>query len=208
VSADKPRRTALARKACFRFADPEKRNGALHWVPDDFPYVGPPAAADFPHGVRPLGLRDRHKALCDGLIMKLINARNDLAEPDRAPAARALIEKMVHALRGYSDGTLSRHELLVSALDGAAREESANWGTLLVSVTLDDKLPGVKVPYQVLYEAVRLWPQTRQREARTRAVRAVARALGCDAKDGRTLMTMLRQARTRLRQRRADARRK
>jgi hypothetical protein len=172
-------------------------------VPDDFPYVGPPVALDFPHGPRPF-LRDRHKALCDGMIMNLINARNDLEDPVRAPAARALIEKMLRGFLGFSDGKLSRHELLVAALDAGA---SSNLGELLAGMILFEKLPEAeaRVPYDVLYEAVRLWPQTKQREARTRAVRALAKALGCDAKN---VMTMLRQARTRLRERRAAARRK
>lgn len=97
----KPRR----RKACFRFARPVTQrdgkivslDGALHWVPDNFPAV----------------FGAIHLRLVDNVIMQLIEARDDLDDPEVAPRARALIDLLVQAIGGFGDpgSTLRRHEL-------------------------------------------------------------------------------------------------
>ena len=72
-------------KPCFRYAHPDKGDGALHWVPDDFPSF----------------LDDKHRTLVDQLIMRLINARNDLDDPARGLEARALIDRIVQTMGDF-----------------------------------------------------------------------------------------------------------
>jgi hypothetical protein len=180
------------------YLDPE--TGTRRWLPDDFPTPR-------------FGLvRDRHLAICDGLILDLIGARRDLDDRGRAPAARALIEQMFHALDGVdAERKLVRQELLVSALDEVTSQDGYpddGFRALGVCSIIGSQAPELRPPIETALAAVELWTQTKRREARTQAVRELARALDCDAKDGPTLMTMLRQARQRLRERREDARRK
>ncbi len=207
-------------KACFRFAHPEKGDGALHWVPDDFPAV----------------FGDKHLTLVDNLIMRLITARNDLYDPARGPDARSLIDRIVQAIGAFDPNSMfARHELIVKALDGSARPlcspvvtahtgvRTADGGVLegtklipnpladltirvwLAESTIRAALPSAKLPPGVLRRAVELWPETKQREARKRAVRELARALDCDVP---SLTTMLRQARGRLREQKVARRAK
>jgi hypothetical protein len=198
---------ARRRKPCFRYANPDRGDGALHWVPDDFPSF----------------LGDKHRTIVDQLIMRLIGARNDLDDPARAPEARSLIDRVVQAIADFDpDSTIARHELIVRALDGSTAMATAPaygpLGELVPSpfadlelrvfsaeATIRTALPSAKLPPGVVRRAVALWPDTKRREARTRAVRELARALDCDVP---SLLTMLRQARSKLRNRRAASRRK
>jgi hypothetical protein len=199
-------------KPCFRLAHPEKKDGALHWVPDNFPAV----------------FGSKHLALVDQLIMLLIKARNDLDDPERAALARDTIDRTMQALHDFHpDLVKDKHELILTALD-ASKMEGLSWTnrgmgvgavvgkgmvpldqfisgiwdldlrTRLAETIIRNALPSVKLSKGVLQCAVELWPKTKQREARSHAIHELAKALGCDA---RTLLTQLRQARQRMRSR-------
>jgi hypothetical protein len=210
-------------KPYFRFADPGRRDGALHWIPDNFPAL----------------LGDKHLTLADQLIMRLITARNDLEDPDRSSVARAMIDRVTQALHGFDPGLVKdKHELIATALDLSKMEgptystawkrngmefavdvgkETVNLNGFIGGIadldlrarlaesTIRSVLPSAKLPMDVLKRAVELWPNTKQRQARSEAIHALARALGCDK---RSLMTLLRQARQRVRDRHRNARRK
>jgi hypothetical protein len=189
-------------------ANPEKRDGKKHWVPDNFPTL----------------FGDKHLILVDGLIMRLISARNDLDDPAAGPKARFLIDRIVQAFGEFDpDSTLARHELIVRALDHSARLVTApvvraagaaagpspfadlEVRTFSAEAMIRGALPSLSLPRGILRQAVELWPDTKHREARTRAVRDLARALECDVP---SLLPMLRQARKRLREGKTAARAK
>jgi hypothetical protein len=91
---------------------------------------------------------------------------------------------------------------MVTALDAPLRIDFLDVRYQLAESIIRSALPSVRLPPKVLRRAIDLWPMSKGRE-RTQAAHALAKALGCDA---RTLMTMLRQARVRLRDRARNAR--
>jgi hypothetical protein len=161
-------------------------------VPDDFP--------DFSG--------DMDVARADSLIVQLFQARREIREPhwkQWAPYARALVDRVWQAAVPFGLARSSkqeRYEMIVHLLDQGARllgeGHAIEHGIMFADVTIREAMQGRRVPEDVLRRAIELWPQQKQRQARTRAVREMARALGCD---GRSLMTQLRQARTRMRDR-------
>jgi hypothetical protein len=180
-------------KSYFRLADPGNPDSSFHWIPDGFP-------------TSQVGLAgDRHLSLCDGLIMTLIKARGDLEDPERAPAARALIEGFAQSVGRFDPRSKeARRELMVQALDTCeilAERQPEHFGdlglrTVFAESLIRNSLPSVKLPAGVVTRAVERWGKKRGVEARDAAVRELARALGCDSA---SLPTMLRQARRRAR---------
>jgi len=156
-------------------------------APDDFPnYRG-----------------DRELARVDGLIVMLFQERLSLSDPRWRAVARARIERTRIALIDYGNAPYStavRRELLVRVLDQSALMPGPIDDRLgYVQAVLGEAMPEAKLDPDVVRAAITLWPVTKRRVDRSNAVRALARALRCDS---RALMTMLRQARRRIRKRR------
>jgi hypothetical protein len=152
-----------------------------------------------------------------------------------APRARELIDRLVQALHGLDpkkknkqsrlslmlralEAATEHHQSYLAARDGGVVENSTVRldGFLNGIVNHDLRMqmaesivrgvwPSVKLPKGVLARALELWPQTKQREARTRALHDLAKAIGCDRP---TLLTQLRQVRMQMRDQRRTARRK
>jgi hypothetical protein len=142
----------------------------------------------------------------DALITELFLARLNVKDEPWAPQAHARIEGARRAIIGYgraAESATLRREMMVDLLDSTTRLLSVEQGKMYVQVMLQEALPLAKVPREVIGEAVELWPQAKRRTARTKAIRALARCLHCDSP---SLLTMLRQARKRLRDRRRPRR--
>jgi hypothetical protein len=153
--------------------------------------------SDFPNFAGEFDVR-----VADTLIMHLFRAREELRDPLWRPRARARIEAARRVLVSFGDAPDSlerRHEMLVHVLDVTA-DLPLEHRIAFAAVEFGEAQPYLKPPTtDVLRRALDLWPQTKRREERTQAVRELARALNCDCP---SLMTMLRQARKRLRDRR------
>jgi hypothetical protein len=178
-----------------RVDEPEARSTHRYFklIPPDFPNYE----------------RDRDTSIVDTLIVMLLQERVALSDPTWRPAARARIEAARAALVPFGNAPYStkvRYEMLVDALDRsevltAPIELRAGF----VQVVLGEAMPDATLDPEVVRDAVALWPEKKARHARTRAVRALAKALGCDHL---SLLTMLRAARMEMRDRRVAARRK
>jgi hypothetical protein len=163
-------------------------------LPDDF---GGPA-------------EDPDVARADGLIVQLLQARQEIRDPElarSAPGARALVDRLWRSAVPFGTAAHSlqvRHEMMVHLLDQGARllaeGHDIEHGVMFAEATIFWAIPGLALPREVLREAIRLWPESKRRQARTDAVREMARRLRCDRP---SLMTMLRQARGRIAARRA-----
>jgi hypothetical protein len=188
--------------------------------------VVPEIPADFPSWADP------EVATVDSLLVQLLLARRTLRDPAFGDGARATIERARQALVPFGTAlrrVTVRHEMLVHVLDVAAdlqRDRKAQFAeaerqakksggampmdsattheaivdeaTALARTLIRDAM-AVEIDRQTARLAVALWPQAKRREARTAAVRGLARALDCDS---RALMSLLRQARKRLADRR------
>lgn len=155
-------------------------------------------------------LLQRNIAIADTLIFMLRQARASLGDRTWGALARNQIEAARSVLIDYGDAPYSRarcHELLVDVLDQSERcEESIEMRARIVLLRLSEALPETEIDFDTVRDAVLFWPLKRRRAARSNAVRELARALDCDTP---SLMTMLRQARARIRARRCGpARRK
>jgi hypothetical protein len=144
----------------------------------------------------------------DALIIRLLAARDDLRDPLWRPRARAIVEGARRALVSFGDAVTSRErrrEMLVHVLVESLALPRVEDRVMFAALTFGEALPYTKPPAEaVLRRALDLWPQEQRRTERTRALRALARALDCDAP---SLMPMLRQARMRLEERQYEARR-
>lgn len=162
----------------------------------------PPIPPDFPDFSGDLDVR-----IADTLILMLLEAREQLRDPVWRLRARAVIEGARRVLVSFGEADTSlerRHEMLVHVLD-EAQVLPIEGRVMFAKALFGEALPYIKkfpTP-DTLRRALDLWPQTKRREERTRAVRELARALECDRP---SLMTLLRQARKRLRERRRSRR--
>jgi hypothetical protein len=160
-----------------------------------------PLPADFPDFTG-------DRKIVDSLILMLLQERASLSDPTWRATALARIENARRAMVDFGDApyfSQVRHELLVNALDWSAKLDGPiEQRVAFVEVVLGEAIPNVPIAPGVIRKAVDLWPKTKQRTARARAVRELARALHCDVP---SLPTMLREARSRIRNRLAHARR-
>ena len=145
----------------------------------------------------------REIAIADTLIFILRQARASLNDPVWGKLARAQIEAARSVLIDYGDAPYSRtrtYELLVDALDQSEQADSPlELRAQSVSLRLAEAIPHVEVPFDIIQNAVLLWPTKKQRTARSDAMRSLARVFDCDTP---SLMTQIRQARARVRRRR------
>jgi excisionase family DNA binding protein len=152
---------------------------------------------------------DRDIAIVDTLIFMLFGDRDLLDNPVWRPTALARIERARSAIIPFGRAPTARSvrlELMVTALDRSVKVDAPlELRVQFVQILVGEAMPDAKLDDEVIRDAVRLWPEKRQTEDRTRAVRELARALRCDVP---SLMTMLRAARKRVRERIRDARRK
>lgn len=159
--------------------------------------------ADFPNFCGGLDV-----AIVDTLIVILLGDRDLLNDPLWRPQALARIERARSAIMPFGMAPRSvtvRIEMMVTALDKSAEFEAPLESRVrFAQVLIGEAMPGGAINDELVREAVRLWPDKRNTEARLRAVRDLARALKCDSP---SLMTMLRAARKRLRDRKSSARR-
>ncbi len=151
---------------------------------------------------------DGEFALVDSLILMLFQERESLSDPRWRPVALARIEAARAALVAFGGAAKSakvRCEMFVDALDKSdIPDRPIELRSGFVQVVLGEAMPNVTIDPKVVRDAVALWPKKKESEARRRAVRALAEALGCNHL---SLMTMLRASRKDMRDRRTDARR-
>jgi hypothetical protein len=143
---------------------------------------------------------DAEVALVDSLIVELLALRRDLSAPTPDPIAVRKVERLRRAAVPFGDAVTSseKRRAMLSYLLDTSMTVPPEHGTAFVQ-TLANWATRKSIDSSLVRPAVELWPQRKQREKRSRAVHDLARALDCDCK---SLMTLLRQARTdRLRQR-------
>ena len=158
-----------------------------------------PVPADFPNHDGP-----REVAIVDTLIEVLFLARRDLTDPPDEPRGRYgslwRVEQARRALIPFGDAPYTkaaRRALLVQLLDDIDQVtrhggDVLNW-LMGARIMIGEALPYSRPPADdVLRRAFALWPNHKQRAARSAAIEELARALGCDAK---SLPVMIRQDR-------------
>lgn len=154
--------------------------------------------ADFPN----FG-SDRNVAIVDNLIAMLRQERASLSDPTCRATALARIERARAALVEFGDAPYSRasqYEMLVDTLDRSAELDAPIESRIgFVQLILGEAMPNARIRPGVIRDAVTLWPAKKQREAREKAIRELARALGCNPP---SLNVMLREARKRIGERR------
>jgi hypothetical protein len=160
--------------------------------------------SDFPNFA---GSRD--VAVVDTLIVMLLGDRDLLVDATWRETALRRIERARSTIVPFGGAPYSRTvrlELLVTALDrGTELEAPVEAKVSFVRMLIEEAMPSARPKDELVRDAVCLWREKRRTEERTRAVRAMARALQCDSP---SLMTMLRAARKRLREGMSSARRK
>jgi hypothetical protein len=143
----------------------------------------------------------------DGVIYMLLHARNCLGHPTHDASARETIRRMLAALhrididaKGVRQAAIGRvlDDVHAAPFVGLPLETKTDVAAMMLRAAL----AGMTVGRGVLRQAVELWP-TRQRDRRTTAVRALAKALDCDAP---TIMQILRNAKTSRAERRRERR--